>query len=162
MTVEELMELKRKADAIAEIEKTVVKETNRYDLLLQNLKQILKFLKDTLINTEADRSVKLKLTVNDRYDTYVGIHENGEFYINFPDRSPCKINEDNFESFVICGKGTSKYIDSAFVRLADNWVRIKGEFLQGIKENLAEKIKRSQENITARIESYTTAKEFQV
>lgn len=162
MTVEELMELKRKADAIAEIEKTVVKEANRYNLLLENLKQILKFFKDTLINTDVGRSIRFFLTEErDRY-TYVGIHENGEFYIDLPGCSAIEINESNFIKAVTYKNETGRFIRRDFVLLADNWVRIKEDFLQGIKEEFSERIKCSQKNIASMTEDYITAKEFQV
>lgn len=82
MTVEELLELKRKADAIAEIEKTVAKETNRYDLLIDNLRQIVKFIKDTLVDTGIGFA-QFKTEEDDRIYTFVGFHKNGEFYIKF-------------------------------------------------------------------------------
>lgn len=161
MTVEELLELKRKADAIAEIEKTVAKETNRYSLLLDNLKQIVKFIKDTLVNTEIS-SAQFYLEVDDRSYTFVGFHKNGEFYIKFPGNAEREVNEDSLEDDVTYKNGTSRRMDSHFVCLADNWVRIKEEFLLYIKESVLEKIKRSHDNIAAMTENYITAKEFRL
>lgn len=161
MTVEELLELKRKADAIAEIEKTVAKETNRFSLLLDNLKQIVKFIKDTLVNTEIS-SAQFYLEVDDRSYTFVGFHKNGEFYIKCPGNAEKEVNEDNLEDDVTYKDGASRCIRPYFVQLADNWVRIKEEFLQDIKESLSCKIKSSQKSIASKTEGYITAKEFRL
>ena len=159
MTVEELLELKRKADAIAEIEKTVAKETNRHSLLLDNLKQIVKFIKDTLASTGL-KFAEFKTRKNDLEYTSVGFHENGELYIRFSCCSDKEVNENCLEDKVTC-RCTGR-MDSDFACLADNWTRIKGEFLLYIKERVLERIKNSQNNIASMTEKYITAKEFRL
>lgn len=161
MTVEELLELKRKADAIAEIEKTVAKETNRYDLLIDNLRQIVKFIKDTLVDTGIGYA-QFKTEEDDRIYTFVGFHKDGEFYIKFPGSSDYEINEESFIEDVTYKRGTVRGLYSDFIHLADKWVRIKEEFLLYIKKEYLSKIKCSHDNIAAMTEDYITAKEFQL
>lgn len=160
MTVEELMELKRKADAIAEIEKTVVKETNRQNFLLANLEKIFRFVKDTMEKTGVWYA-KIPDLKGEYTTKYFGFDlENGVFSGYWGGDEPSKeINLEDLQTFLL---DYDNRIKPHFVHLADHWATYKQLFLEDIEAQLKKRISNAQNNITSRTERYVTAKEFQV
>lgn len=165
MTVEELMELKRKADAIAEIEKTVVKETNTYKLTLDNIRQILKYIETTMRQVGIEYAEIPKFSFDNSAIFYL---ESNVFSVqivgNYNDR--LFINDSNFVSAVthVCVYKDFKQreINTDFLNLAEKWTTYKQRFLGYIEESLNGSIKNSQKTIAERTERYVAAKEFQV